>query len=127
MNGKSYRGKPFVYDAETPGPADRRDVLALRSDFYRFQEDNDAALAAIDGKIDRLLTIQAATFSEITGRGVDTIPGIGEFARREARRRFAIQTTAAAVAIALVATLFGFLGGRGAAASTTHHEVTHAP
>ena len=47
MNGKSYRGKPFVYDAETPGPADRRDVLALRSDFYRFQEENDAALAAL--------------------------------------------------------------------------------
>lgn len=125
-NGKRYRGKPFDFDATTPGPADRRDVLALRRDFWLFLEDNEREHQAHDAKLERILTIQAATFEAVTGKDVDTIPGIGEHARREARRRRAVQGLAVAVAVAAIAFLFGWLG-RTTAEAHTREEVVHAP
>lgn len=120
-NGASYR--PIDYDpTRAGGPVDMRDILNLRGDIAEEFERVHAKLDTLAEAGERTLTISAATFEAVTGRDVATIPGIGEFARREHRRQTAIRWALAALAVLTLSTAGGFLGERLAVTTTTEHR-----
>lgn len=100
-------------------PADMRDIKSVRSALGRVEDKVDK----LAERVDTSLLIQAALFQELMGRGVDTIPGVGPLARREARRKRAIEYLVAGVAVLALA-FFGSYLGRAAA---DRNEVHHAP
>lgn len=117
-NGASYR--PVDYDPTRPGgPVDMRDIHRLRNGIAEEFERVHAKLDAHAEVLERVLTISAATYEAVTGKGVESIPGIGEFARREQRRQTAIRWAAAAVAVVVLSMAGGFLGERLAVTTTT--------
>ncbi len=116
-NGASYR--PVDYDPTRPGgPVDMRDIHQLRNATSDEFERVHAKLDAHAEVLERVLTITAATYEAVTGKGVESIPGIGEFARREQRRQTAIRWAAAAVAVVVLSMAGGFLGERLAVTTT---------
>jgi hypothetical protein len=120
-NGASYR--PIDYDpTRAGGPVDMRDILNLRGDIAEDFERVHAKLDTLAEAGERTLTISAATYEAVTGKGVETIPGIGEFARREQRRKTAIRWAAAALAVVVLSTAGGFLGERLAVTTTTERR-----
>lgn len=117
-NGASYH--PIDYDPTRPGgPVDMRDIHRLRTVLLDEIRQVDDRLGTVEKAVDRTLTISAATFEAVTGRDVETIPGIGEFARREHRRQTAIRWVAAAFAVVVLSMAGGFLGERLAVTTTT--------
>lgn len=117
-NGASYR--PVDYDPTRPGgPVDMRDIHRLRNATADEFERVHAKLDTLAEAGERTLTISAATYEAVTGKGVESIPGIGEFARREQRRKTAIRWAAAALAVVVLSTAGGFLGERLAVTTTT--------
>lgn len=117
-NGASYR--PIDYDPTRPGgPVDMRDIHRLRNGIAEEFERVNAKLDTLAEAGERTLTISAATYEAVTGKGVESIPGIGEFARREHRRQTAIRWAAAAVAAVVLSMAGGFLGERLAVTTTT--------
>lgn len=120
-NGASYR--PVDYDPTRPGgPVDMRDIHRLRNATADEFERVHAKLDTLAEAGERTLTISAATYEAVTGKGVETIPGIGEFARREQRRKTAIRWAAAALAVVVLSTAGGFLGERLAVTTTTERR-----
>lgn len=116
-NGASYR--PVDYDPTRPGgPVDMRDIHRLRTVLLDEIRQVDDRLGTVEAAVDRTLTISAATFEAVTGRDVETIPGIGEFARREHRRK-TIRWAAAALAVVALSMAGGFLGERLAVTTAT--------
>lgn len=117
-NGASYR--PVDYDPTRPGgPVDMRDIHRLRNGIADEFERVHAKLDTLAEAGERTLTISAATYEAVTGKGVESIPGIGEFARREHRRQTAIRWAAAALAVLTLSVLGGAIGHRVDAAITT--------
>lgn len=117
-NGASYR--PIDYDPTRPGgPVDMRDIHRLRNGIADEFERVHAKLDTLAEAGERTLTISAATYEAVTGKGVESIPGIGEFALRERRRQTAIRWAAAALAVVVLSTAGGFLGERLAVTTTT--------
>lgn len=120
-NGASYR--PIDYDPTRPGgPVDMRDILNLRSDIGEEFERVHAKLDTLAEAGERTLTISAATYEAVTGKGVESIPGIGEFARRERRRQTAIRWALAALAVLTLSVIGGAIGHRADAAVTTERR-----
>lgn len=103
-------------------PADMRDIKSVRNALGRVEDKVDA----MGERLDTSLRIQAAIFSELTGRELDSIPGIGTHAAREGRRQTAIRWTIAALGVALIAFAFAFAGTRAATAGMSS-EVHHVP
>ena len=100
-------------------PADMRDIHSVRNALGRVEDKVDE----LAERVDKSLLIQAALFQELMGRGVETIPGVGLLARREARRKRALEYLVAGLAVLALA-FFGSYLGRAAADRT---EVHHAP
>lgn len=120
-NGASYR--PVDYDPTRPGgPVDMRDIHGLRNATADEFERVNAKLDAHAEVLERVLTITAATYEAATGKGVESIPGIGEFARREHRRQTAIRWAAAALAVLTLSVIGGAIGHRVDAAITTERR-----
>lgn len=103
-------------------PADMRDIHSVRNALGRVEDKVDA----LAGRVDTSLLIQTHLFEELMGRGVETIPGVGPLARREARRKRALEYSLAAVAV-LALVFFGSYLGRAAADRGQTTEVHHAP
>ena len=117
-NGASFR--PIDYDPTRPGgPVDMRDIHRLRNGIAEEFERVNAKLDTLAEAGERTLTISAATYEAVTGKGVESIPGIGEFARREQRRQTAIRWVAAAFAVVVLSMAGGFLRERLAVTTTT--------
>lgn len=115
-NGASYR--PIDYDPTRPGgPVDMRDIHRLRNGIADEFERLNAKVDALAEAGERTLTISAATYEAVTGRGVESIPGIGEFAHRERRRKTAIRWVLTAAAVLALSLAGGFLGERFAVAT----------
>lgn len=120
-NGASYR--PVDYDPTRPGgPVDMRDIHRLRNATADEFERVHAKLDAHAEVLERVLTITAATYEAATGKGVESIPGIGEFARRERRRQTAIRWALAALAVLTLSVIGGAIGHRVDAAVTTERR-----
>lgn len=117
-NGASYR--PVDYDPTRPGgPVDMRDIHRLRVVLTDEIARVETRLESLESKLETSVTIAAATYKELTGKDAATIPGIGEFARREHRRQTAIRWAAAAIAVVVLSMAGGFLGERLAVTITT--------
>ena len=106
----------------TSFPADMRDIKSVRNALGRVEDKVDA----LGERVETSLRIQAALFTELTGRDLDSIPGIGTVAAREARRQTAIKWVGVALAISALAFGSAFAGTRAAAAGMSS-EVHHAP
>lgn len=120
-NGASYR--PIDYDPTRPGgPVDMRDIHRLRNGIAEEFERVNAKLDTLAEAGERTLTISAATYEAVTGKGVESIPGIGEFARREHRRQTAIRWALAALAVLTLSVIGGAIGHRADAAVTTERR-----
>lgn len=120
-NGASYR--PVDYDPTRPGgPVDMRDIHRLRNGIADEFERVHAKLDTLAEAGERTLTISAATYEAVTGKGVESIPGIGEFARRERRRQTAIRWALAALAVLTLSVIGGAIGHRADAAVTTERR-----
>ena len=120
-NGASYR--PIDYDPTRPGgPVDMRDIHRLRNGIADEFERVNAKLDTLAEAGERTLTISAATYEAVTGKGVESIPGIGEFALRERRRQTAIRWALAALAVLTLSVIGGAIGHRADAAVTTERR-----
>lgn len=120
-NGASYR--PVDYDPTRPGgPVDMRDIHRLRNGIADEFERVHAKLDTLAEAGERTLTISAATYEAVTGKGVESIPGIGEFALRERRRQTAIRWALAALAVLTLSVIGGAIGHRADAAVTTERR-----